>query len=182
MKSVAVTWNEAGGRRSGSRYNRRRRRASSTAFERTRDESRLQATGGSRAQIRRMRSNHHDFGWPKTKQFRGTEIDFPIRLEMTEEIGAEDGVPRQASKLRHFDEQRHVAVRKRRNDVIPLQARESLHRVWPAVEAMPHSVPAFLLLAGEVANVEFLQQFVKDHAVEIIKLPPRQLAHTNFVH
>ena len=146
------------------------------------DVGRLQPEFLRRVEIAGVRGDHHDGARLDVPELRSHQIGFAIRLVALHDLGREYGVPGQARLLGHVGQQRHVAVRQRRNDEFLLEPRETLNRVRPRLEPMPHVVQVPLLFLGQVLDLVLDEQLVEDHAVQRVELRPGQVALAHAVH
>jgi hypothetical protein len=70
----------------------------------------------------------------------------------------------------HVDQQRDVAVRVRREDVVAPQAGQPGDRVGPGIEPMPGTVQVIDLRLGQPVDAETLEQRKQALVVQVVEL------------
>ncbi len=101
-----------------------------------------------------MRRRHHHLARPQVQQPGDAQIGLRVRLEVAEQVGAEDHVPRDAGELRHVQQQRDVAVRQRPDDEARLQPGQAGHRIRPGVQPVPAQVDMDQVLLRQARDAE----------------------------
>src|SRR5262245_21332141 len=112
----------------------------------------------------------------------GREIGLRQGLVGPGDLGAQHGVPRQPCAPRHVHDERDVAVRQRRQDVLLPQAREAGHGVGPRIEPVPGAVQLVGLGLAEALDAELDDELVEAQAVQVIQLRPRDLIDPHLRH
>ncbi len=130
-----------------------------------------QAAGGRRFQIVAVRRHHHAGLRRKIEGRAGRAIDHRLRLVVTRNLGAENGVPAKSVVARKIGHQRNIAVRYRREQEALAQSLQPLGRIRPGIEPMPGGVE----LAADILG-QFLQAEVRPDAVEIAPMQRIELA------
>jgi hypothetical protein len=128
-----------------------------------------------RVEVADVRGHHHHLPGRQVEELTGHQIRFAIRLVMTHQLGRQNRIPRQAGELAHVGEQRDVAVRQRRNDVLGPQARQPGHRIGPPLQPVPDTVEMRDLRFRQPLDLELREQGIERHAVQDVELRPWQL-------
>ena len=129
-----------------------------------------------------MGRHHHDFGGLEVEKVGGGLVDLAVGLVVTNELGAQNAVPRQPRMLRHVRHQRDVAVRERRDDESLLQPCQSSHRVRPWPQPMPGTIERVGFGLRQPGDAEVDQDLVEGHPMQAIELGPGQLTRSDAVH
>jgi hypothetical protein len=83
----------------------RRHAAACATFQRARHIGRAQPAGGRRAQVAGVAGHQHQLRRLHVQQACRTQVDLGVGFVVAEELGAEHGVPGQATELRHRHQQ-----------------------------------------------------------------------------
>jgi hypothetical protein len=101
---------------------------------------------------------------------------------VTDKLGAKDAVPRETRVFGEVGHQRDVAVRQRRDDELFFEARETLGRVGPRLQAVPRAVEVRFLGLAEPTDAELVDDPIQRHPVQVVESGPGELTGSNAVH
>jgi hypothetical protein len=146
------------------------------------DEAGAQPDAFGRAQVAEVCRHHHDLARLDVEKISGGLIHLAVGLVVTNELSAQDAIPRQPGMLCQVRHQRNVAVRERRDDELLLEAAETADNVRPGVQPMPCAIERDDLGLRQSTDAGVLQDLVENHSVEIIEPRPRQLTLSHPVH
>ena len=111
-----------------------------TVFVRARDMGGVQADGGCRAEVGRVRGDHHAFVGLEIECLGCSQIDAGLGLVIARDVGAQDRVPADGVAPGKIGHQRDVAVRAGRHQETASEAREAFFHIGPGVEPVPGEI------------------------------------------
>ena len=129
-----------------------------------------------------MRRHHHRLFGREAEHGNGGLIGVGHGLVGPRHLSAEHCVPRQAGTLCHIHQQRHIAVRQRRQRIVCAQPRQTGHRIGPGIESVPHLIEMDFFVLTKVFYPEFIYQTVEDVAMQLVEDDPALAAAPNFFH
>src|SRR5437879_6101009 len=151
-------------------------------LRRPRDERRTEPHRARGGQIAVVGGDHHALAGRQPEERGGRQIRLGLGLVVPRDLRPQDGVPRQPAVLGHVHDQRDVAVRERREDVLLLEPREPGHAVGPGIEAVPGPIEMVDLSVRQPLDGELRQELLEALAMEVVELRPRALAAPHLVH
>ena len=131
-----------------------------------------------------MRCNQRHLRRLQAQNLAGTQIGFRLRLIGLRCLRPQDRIPRHARALRHIRQQQDIAVGKRRDEMLGLQADQTRNGIGPGVQAMPGAVQPLKLLRtyARYAHAEILQDAIEVFAMQHIKPREGAAAAAHFFH
>ncbi len=130
-----------------------------------------------------MGGDEHHVARLAGEQRHGAPVRLRVGLVMPEDLGRENRIEAQIGVPRQIDEQRHVAVRERREDVPLAQAHEPRARVRPGLERVPtpHD-PGAIVRRERALDREARGELLERCGVQLVEIAPRERARSNARH
>src|SRR5439155_21163264 len=148
----------------------------------TRHEDSLEAQPARHGEIVVVRRDQRALIRLEPEHGRRAEVTARLRLVEARDLRAENRIPRQSRALGHVDQERHVAVGQRGEDVLALEPREARHGIGPRIEAMPGAVEIVEVSGHHALDAELSDDLAQALPVEVVELGPSALAASHFLH